>query len=222
MIIKVCGMRKRDNVEHLIAEASPDLMGLIFYPPSKRFVEEGKETPEFFQELSQPKVGVFVNDQLDEIENKIHSYGLSYVQLHGDESPEFIERLKIRSSAVIIKVFRVGPSWNWEQANPFVGVADWFLFDTQTPDYGGSGKTFDWGIFETYPFEVPFLLSGGVEEGQIEAIISLARRTPYFIGVDINSRFEIIPGFKDISRIKRFVEEVRLEYKNAGDSREKQ
>ena len=203
-------MREKENVMRLMEEAAPDLMGLIFYPPSKRYVENGDVTPEFYQKLSQRKVGVFVNSPLDEIERKIKAYGLSHVQLHGDESPEFITLLKKQTSVLIIKVFRIGSTWNWEQANPFVGVADWFLFDTQTPEFGGSGKVFDWGILENYPFKVPFLLSGGLDESQIEAIQSIARSIPNFIGVDINSRFEISPGVKDISRVKTFSAKVRL------------
>jgi phosphoribosylanthranilate isomerase len=211
MIIKVCGMREIENVEQLIAEAAPDLMGLIFYPLSKRYVEGVPVTPEFFQSLNQPKVGVFVNDSLDQIESKIQAYGLSHVQLHGNESPEYIEKLKTRTSVLIIKVFQIGRDWSWDQAQAFVGVADWFLFDTQTPQYGGSGKSFDWGILDTYPFEVPFLLSGGLEEGHIEALTSLASSIPSCIGVDINSRFEVKPGLKDIARVKTFIEKIRLD-----------
>ncbi|HSI76240.1 MAG TPA: phosphoribosylanthranilate isomerase [Lunatimonas sp.] len=211
MIIKVCGMREEENVKKLISDAAPDLMGLIFYPPSSRFVERESIQPEFYKEISQRKVGVFVNESIKEIESKIQLYGLSYVQLHGDESPEFIAALKNQNSALIIKVFRIGPTWDWKQVNPYVGVADWFLFDTQTPDFGGSGKTFDWGILEEYPYHVPFLLSGGLDETHIDAINSLVKRIPYCVGVDINSRFEISPGLKDIARVKTFIEKVRLD-----------
>jgi phosphoribosylanthranilate isomerase len=221
MIIKVCGMREEKNVEQLIADTAPDLMGLIFYPPSARFVEGSDIRASFYKGLTQQKVGVFVNESIEEIVKKILDYGLSHVQLHGDEPPEFIQILKKHSSALIIKVFRVGSAWDWELVERYVGVADWFLFDTQTADYGGSGKTFDWRILETYPYEVPFLLSGGIDEGHIEAINSLAARIPTCIGVDVNSRFEISPGLKDVARVKTFIEKVRLGYMNAGVNREK-
>lgn len=210
MIIKVCGMREEDNVKTLISEAAPDLMGLIFYPPSARYVERDIIRATFYKALSQRKVGVFVNGSKEEIEKKIQTYGLSHVQLHGDESPEFIALLKQHTSAIIIKVFRIGPTWNWKQVQSYVGVADWFLFDTQTPDYGGSGKTFDWGILDTYPYEVPFLLSGGLDETHIDAISSLAIQIPSCMGVDINSKFEISPGLKDVARVKTFIDKVRL------------
>ncbi|WP_158857177.1 phosphoribosylanthranilate isomerase [Lunatibacter salilacus] len=211
MIVKVCGMREEENVKKLISDAAPDLMGLIFYPPSARYVERDDVHPEFYKEFSQKKVGVFVNESNEEIGKKIQTYGLSYVQLHGDESPEFIALLKQHTSAIIIKVFRIGPTWNWKQVQPYVGVADWFLFDTQTPDYGGSGKTFDWGVLEKYPYDMPFLLSGGLDETHIDAINSLVKRVPYCVGVDINSRFEISPGLKDIARVKTFINKVRLD-----------
>ncbi len=219
MIIKVCGMREVENVEQLISNAAPDLMGLIFYPPSARYVAGGGVPSNFYKQLTQRKVGVFVNESAEEIAKKIQTYGLSHVQLHGDESPEFIEKLKLHTSALIIKVFRIGSDWDWEQVSPYVGVADWFLFDTQTPDYGGSGKTFDWGIMETYPHEVPFLISGGIEEGHVDAITSLAKRIPACLGVDINSRFEISPGLKDIAQVKTFIDKVRLGYRTADVSR---
>lgn len=211
MIVKVCGMREEENVKKLILDAAPDLVGLIFYPPSARYVERESVQPAFYKALTQAKVGVFVNESKEEILRKTQAYGLSHIQLHGDESPELITELKEHTSAHIIKVFRIGSTWDWKQANSFVDVADWFLFDTQTAEYGGSGKTFDWGILETYPYDIPFLLSGGVDETQIEAINSLIKRIPYCVGVDINSRFEISPGLKDVARVKTFIDKVRLD-----------
>ena len=214
MIVKVCGMREEENTKKLILDAKPDLMGLIFYAPSARFVERDGVLPEFYKALSQKKVGVFVNESNEGILERIGTYGLSYVQLHGDESPASIVSLKQYTSAIIIKVFRIGPTWNWDQVKSYVGVADWFLFDTETPEYGGSGKTFNWGVLGGYPYQIPFLLSGGLDESHIDAIISLAEQIPFCKGVDINSKFEISPGLKDVARVKTFIDKVRLGYSN--------
>nr|MBI1230838.1 phosphoribosylanthranilate isomerase [Cytophagales bacterium] len=219
MIVKVCGMREEENVALLLAEAAPDLMGLIFYPQSKRYVAENGGSAQFFQQLPQRKVGVFVNETIENVERAIVAYGLSHVQLHGEETPDFIAQLKGRANVVVIKVFPIDSSWEWHFAKDFVGVADWFLFDTSTPEYGGSGKTFDWSVLDGYPFDVPFLLSGGLAEGHIDAICSLVKRVPFCMGVDINSRFETRPGYKDVGRIKLFIDKLKLVTSNADSVR---
>lgn len=210
MIIKVCGMRDQKNILQLLEHPAPDLMGLIFYPPSSRFVGRIDPQPSFYKALEIPKVGVFVDAKPEEIVGLADAYGLDYIQLHGNESPAYILALKEMLSVKYIKVFRVGEEWEWDLAEPFVGLVDIFLFDTQTPMYGGSGKTFGWDTLLDYPFAQPFLLSGGVEDEHHHEILALMEKIPAMKGIDINSKFELEPALKDIDKVKAFINHLRF------------
>ncbi|MCC5938869.1 MAG: phosphoribosylanthranilate isomerase [Lunatimonas sp.] len=212
MIIKVCGMRDPENIRQLIEAPKPDLMGLIFYPKSSRYVAELAEDRGFYRSLDIPKVGVFVNAHIGELVDAVREYGLEYVQLHGDEDLTYIASLRVVLPVKIIKVFRIDTTWEWKYAEPFVNQVDWFLFDTQTPQYGGSGHAFSWDILRSYPFDQPFLLSGGITESHSEEIKALMGAIPAMHGVDINSRFELSPGVKDIAMVKTFMQKLRLTY----------
>lgn len=210
MIVKVCGMYEEENVLQLIQQASPDLMGMIFYEKSPRFVEQNNTIHAgFFKSLPIRKVGVFVNASLQYVIEKVEAYGLAYVQLHGDENSEFTTRLRSASAVKIIKVVRVGDEVDWHALREMEGAVDLFLFDTQTEKFGGSGKQFDWSILERYPFQTDFLLSGGVNSESLGTIQALAIKQPHLIGVDINSKFENDSGKKDINKVKAFVEQCR-------------
>lgn len=209
MIVKVCGMYEEENVLQLIQQVSPDLMGMIFYEKSPRFVEQNNIDVSFFKSLPIGKVGVFVNASLAYVLQKVEAYGLAYVQLHGDEDLEYTRRLRSASSVKIIKVVRVGDEVDWHALRELEAVVDLFLFDTQTEKFGGSGKQFDWSILERYPFQKDFLLSGGVNSGSLGTIQALAIKQPRLIGVDINSKFENESGKKDINKVKAFVEQCR-------------
>lgn len=208
-MIKVCGMREKENILQLIENSSPDLMGLIFYEQSSRFVEKDKVDPGFYKELPISTVGVFVNAELEYILKKINDFGLQYVQLHGNETVDFVSKLKAVAPIKVIKVVCVGEAIHWEELQPFEEVVDMFLFDTQTQKFGGSGKQFDWAVLENFPFRKGFLLSGGVDERSLDTIHALAEKVPKLLGVDINSKFEIQPGLKDIEKVHRFVKEMR-------------
>ncbi|MDN3670256.1 phosphoribosylanthranilate isomerase [Echinicola jeungdonensis] len=207
MQVKVCGMREPENIQTLIREVGPDLMGMIFYPKSSRYAGE-KEGQEF-SSFPVSKVGVFVNASLEEVLGTVNDYGLSFVQLHGDEDLKFVKKLHQQSAVKIIKVFRVEDQVNWKSLEPFEPYIEYFLFDTQTKMYGGSGRKFDWALLEQYPLKKQFLLSGGIDEDSASMIHALANKVPQLVGVDINSKFEESPGLKDIGKIRRFVEALR-------------
>ena len=196
--LKVCGMRNPENIEELI-QIQPELMGFIFYPKSPRFAGDIDENILSRIPISIKKVGVFVNADLDAIVKAVKKYGLSYVQLHGDEELSFAEDLKAKGVKVI-KVFRVMDSIPIVAKN-YVGVADYFLFDTATSSYGGSGRHFDWRILRNYNLSTPFFLSGGVQFEDIEEIKSLS--IDQLEGIDINSKFEIAPGLKDMDLVRK-------------------
>jgi phosphoribosylanthranilate isomerase len=146
---------------------------------------------------------------LENIQKIINDYALNYVQLHGHESPDMVQKIKTNASVGVIKVIRVAEEVDWKEFEPFEKWVDLFLFDTSTKDFGGSGIKFNWAILENYPFQKEFLLSGGVDEESLETISALATKVPQLAGVDINSRFELSPGVKDIRKVSNFVKEVR-------------
>lgn len=206
MLVKVCGMSHKENITELLQQAAPDLMGLIFYNKSPRFVGRKKVDLSFFRTLDVPKVGVFVNAELENILQNIEDFGLEYVQLHGDEPLEFLLQLKSASPVKIIKVIRVGDRVDWPKMKEMEDAVDLFLFDTQTEKFGGSGKQFDWSVLERYPLNKNFILSGGVNSDSLGTIQALAVKVPRLIGLDINSKFEIEAGVKNIDKIRDFIQ----------------
>jgi phosphoribosylanthranilate isomerase len=207
MKIKVCGMRDPENIQNLIREVKPDWMGLIFYSKSPRYVSE--ELAEKIQEVEVPKVGVFVNESIEFVLSKIDEFKLSVLQLHGNESPEYVRELKLKTGKKLWKVISVGETIDWETLRDYVGLVEYFLFDTATVAHGGSGRKFNWQVLESYPFEKGFLLSGGLDEESAIEVLALSERMPKLVGVDLNSKFEDTPGLKNIEKLKQFKSKVR-------------
>ena len=213
MEIKVCGMRDPENIRKLITEVAPNWMGLIFYPKSPRFVPD-KLAPEISM-TDVPKVGVFVNQSVEEIVDKAENFKLSAIQLHGAEPVEFVEELAGKVDAEVWKVISVDQNISWTNLEGYIPFVSKFLFDTATPAFGGSGRKFDWNVLETYPFDKGFLLSGGLDGDSAGEILDLARRVGQLQGVDLNSKFEDAPGFKNIEKLKDFKQ--RLIHSEAGN-----
>lgn len=203
MLIKVCGMREPENIRD-VAALQPDMMGFIFYPSSARYA--GNLAP---SETTCPgirKVGVFVNEQRERSLQLALRYRLDAVQLHGEETPEACRFLRNRGLQVIKALGIESPS-DFLRTSAYEAVCDLFVFDTKTTSYGGSGRCFDWSLLEEYKGTVPFLLSGGLA---LEHAAQLKRIThPRFVGVDVNSRFELAPGLKDCETLSRFLQILR-------------
>jgi phosphoribosylanthranilate isomerase len=206
MQIKVCGMRNPDNIQNLIQEVRPDWMGLIFYSKSPRYVSE--DFAESIRLAEVPKVGVFVNESIDFVLSKIDEFKLSNIQLHGNESPEYVQELKLRTAKKLWKVISVRETIDWETLRDYIGLVEYFLFDTATSTHGGSGRKFNWKVLEGYPFEKGFLLSGGLDEESFKEVLELANQLPQLVGVDLNSKFEDSPGLKNIEKLKKFKERL--------------
>ena len=202
MELKVCGMREPENIRSLISEVKPEWMGLIFYPKSSRYVSD--EHAAELKELPVRKVGVFVNESESEILIKADQFGLSAIQLHGTESPDFVNSLAEKTMAELWKVISVGEEIDWKSLEGYLPLVSKFLFDTATAAHGGSGKRFDWKVLETYPFHKGFLLSGGLDEESAEEVLALRKQIPQLQGVDLNSKFEDAPGLKNIEKLKNF------------------
>lgn len=202
MKIKVCGMRENQNIQELVA-LNPDYIGFIFYPKSARYVVD-KLDKEILKQIpsSVQKVGVFVNESFSEIENYVKEYQLDVLQLHGKETPTECEALK-SLKLPIIKAFSVGENFDFTQLTSYQEVCDFFLFDTKGKEYGGNGLTFDWKILADYENSKPFFLSGGLDAQNISQVNELSSLNLY--GVDVNSKFEIEPAYKNISLLKESV-----------------
>lgn len=199
MKLKVCGMKYSQNIEDL-ASLNPDFMGFIFYLGSKRCADY-QELKDDIQNLDQEikRVGVFVNQAIPEVLTICDELHLDYAQLHGNESLDFITELKL-SGIKIIKVFHIDAHFNWNKCKKFVGLSDYFLFDTACSNYGGSGKQFDWTLLKEYKDNLPFLLSGGIDLEHLSIIKEL--QLPYLAGIDVNSRFEFATGIKDLKKLQ--------------------
>lgn len=196
MKVKVCGMKYPDNIQS-VAALQPDYLGLIFYPASPRYAASLNVNELQMLPLTTKKVGVFVNEDLQKTEEIIQQYQLQAVQLHGNESPEICAALK--NKAEVIKAFGVDESFDFHQLEPYADFVDYFLFDTKTAAHGGSGKAFNWQILQNYHLKIPFFISGGLSNENIKDVLTLNH--PAFYGVDLNSRFELEPGLKDLEKL---------------------
>lgn len=206
MELKVCGMREPENIRSLISEVKPDWMGLIFYPKSQRYVSD--EHAAELKDFPVKKVGVFVNESEAEILIKADQFGLSAIQLHGSESPDFVKSLAQKTKAELWKVISVAEEIDWKSLEGYLPLVSKFLFDTATVAHGGSGKKFDWRVLETYPFDKGFLLSGGLDEDSAGEVLALRKQIPQLQGVDLNSKFEDSPGLKNIEKLIRFKNKI--------------
>ena len=285
-LIKVCGMRDAQNIRE-VAALGVNLIGLIFYPKSPRYVEsissdagiipdyssltpdplpEGEGRNMLDKQLKEeetkgetrnkqpvsaqlkstqskapfnkvttplslgegqgdeavegqggeaaiPKfVGVFVNDMPQNIVTAVYNYHLSYVQLHGDESPVMIDNLRrtlvpdIAPQIKIIKAISVSSAEDLKRCEPYEGHVDLFLFDTKCKGYGGSGQKYDWSVLEAYTGQTPFLLSGGIGPDDADRLRDFHH--PQCVGIDLNSKFETTPGMKDINLLQNFLHQL--------------
>lgn len=208
MKIKVCGLADANSINN-IAEMYPDWMGFIFYPKSLRYVYhlwDENTLKDILATVSVPKVAVFVNETIENIINIVNHLGIDTVQLHGEEDIAFCKQLQDNGLRVI-KTFRIHPDFDWDSTEAFLPYCNLYLFDTYTPEYGGSGKTFDWHLLHQYVHKKHFLLSGGIDIRDIEKIVKLDH--PMLHGIDINSKFEISPGIKDENKVFLAIQKIR-------------
>ena len=204
--LKVCGMRDHQNILDVSALV-PDFMGFIFYRESKRYVGDDFQIPPSFPK-SIKKVGVFVNEEIDVIIQKAVRHQLDFVQLHGDEQP--LDCKKLKSKVGVINVFLIDEKFQFNSLKPYVPFVDYFLFDTKSESYGGSGKTFDWNLLNNYNEPVPFFLSGGLNPDNIKSALQLNH--PKFFAFDVNSGAESKPAKKDIRKLNSIFNILNSDY----------
>lgn len=211
-------MRDADNIRDISA-LGVDMIGLIFYPPSPRYVQQFSSgagiIPDYAPDMGKTplRVGVFVDDMPQNIVTRVYNYKLDYIQLHGNEPRETLENLRatidpdIKPKVKIIKAISVSSAEDIKKYKEYVGAADLFLFDTECKTVGGSGEQFDWQVLQAYDGDVPFLLSGGIGPDDAERIQNFHH--PKCIGIDLNSKFEIEPALKDVEKLKQFLVKVK-------------
>lgn len=211
-------MRDADNIRDISA-LGVDMIGLIFYPPSPRYVQQFSSgagiIPDYAPDMGKTplRVGVFVDDMPQNIVTRVYNYKLDYIQLHGNEPRETLENLRatidpdINPKIKIIKAISVSSAEDIKKYKEYVGAADLFLFDTECKTVGGSGEQFDWQVLQAYDGDVPFLLSGGIGPDDVERIKNFHH--PKCIGIDLNSKFEIEPALKDVEKLKQFLVKVK-------------
>ncbi|GAB4421702.1 MAG: phosphoribosylanthranilate isomerase [Bacteroidia bacterium] len=200
--LKVCGLREPDNIEAILQRVQPDYLGFIFYERSARYVG-GKLPPFFARQLDTVrKVGVFVDEKTARIADVAGDYGLDVVQLHGNESPEACAALQAQGLTVV-KVFSVGADFDFGRMAAYTPHVDAFLFDTPGKHPGGNGYPFDWDLLQQYASERPFWLSGGIGPESLPHLQAFSHVRWQVI--DVNSRFELNPGQKNVEMLESFV-----------------
>ena len=210
MNIKVCGITQFKQLQQLEA-LNIDYAGLIFYKDSPRYMGDkitGKQVKEADFDLK--KVGVFVNPGYSELLEAIDEYGLDIVQLHGNETPELCEELS--AEVEVIKAFRITGDGSInidDMVADYDAVCDYYLFDTAglKESFGGTGQQFDWGILKKAKIEKPFFLSGGIGADDAQKVKTF--KHPDFFAIDVNSKFEMAPGIKDMAALLKFLQSLK-------------
>ncbi len=197
-------MRDPENIREA-EKLAIDLMGFIFWHKSSRNVSE---MPSYLP-TRQKRVGVFVDADIKEVTEKAKEYALDLIQLHGKETPDYIQRLRSlcpqrgdRATA-IIKALNIADTEDLAQTAQYEGIVDYFLFDTKSKLVGGNGTQFDWSVLQAYQGDTPFILSGGIGPDDAEKVKNFQH--PMCAGIDLNSRFETAPALKDIQLLNHFI-----------------
>ena len=209
MKLKICGLTKPDQIQELI-ELKTDFLGFIFYEKSPRYVLDHLSLNEISGIKHSGKVGVFVNETVENIAAVAENAALNYIQLHGDEDENYVTELrsKLNSEIKIIKVIRIGNQTTEELQKTIdhqPSAINFILFDTDSKAFGGTGKTFDWQILNGLEITKPYFLSGGISLENIHQL-STINHQPF--SLDINSKFETEPGVKDLQKIKQLYEKL--------------
>ena len=187
-----------------VNQLSIDMVGFNFYPDSARYFENSANKS-MVEDEQFKRVGVFVNASLENVKLKVEQFKLDYVQLHGGESPEYCAQ--VAKTCPVIKAFGLNNQFDFNQLNLYEQFVSFFLFDTRSQNYGGSGVKFDWVVLEEYNGAKPFMLSGGIHLSDIDGVLDL--KHPQLFAIDVNSGFEIAPGIKNIELLKKLTDRLR-------------
>lgn len=203
--VKICGITTLEDAR-FVAGALADYLGFIFYNKSPRYIEPAKAGAIINWIEGPQKVGVFVNQALDDVNDISTQTGIDLVQLHGDESSGYCDMINFP----VIKAFHITSETKPDELASDIAVyknsADYFLFDTKIDGlYGGTGQTFDWSLLENLSMGKPFFLSGGLNTNNVQQAIE--KVSPDV--VDLSSGLEESPGLKDFDKIEDFFDVMR-------------
>jgi len=200
-------MRNADNIRE-VESLGIDWMGFIFWPKSSRYVSE---MPAYLPTKCK-RVGVFVDASIGDVMTIAEQYQLHLIQLHGQESPSYIAQLKSHLETLggiqLIKAFNIATQTDLAATKPYESIVQYFLFDTKGKSVGGNGLKFDWSVLQAYQGQTPFILSGGIGPDDAERV--LAFHHDKCVGIDLNSKFELSPGLKDVKKLHRFIKELSI------------
>lgn len=203
--IKICGNNSLVNSLE-VAKLMPSMMGFIFYGPSKRFATL-QEVEKITSEISHVQTtGVFVNEKMSVISETAKKLNLAGIQLHGNEEPDICSQL--REYAFVIKALNGNAENLQELINKYENCVDYYLLDNMDENYGGSGRHFELNNLQNIRFPHPFILAGGIGPDDTDMINKL-KLNKMFYGVDLNSRFELSPGIKDINSLQNFIRSIQ-------------
>ncbi|QZT35870.1 phosphoribosylanthranilate isomerase [Halosquirtibacter xylanolyticus] len=198
-------MTQNNNISDL-TQIDINLLGLIQYKRSPRYVDLKDIDWELLKGTKIKPVAVFVNNPIEEIREVLLNTPITTIQLHGKESPSMCKALQ-NLGYTVIKALGVDSEFEWLECEKYIDNIDFFLFDTKSIQHGGTGVKFNWDLLHSYPYSTPFFLSGGISNDDLSTLKNNIH--PYMIGVDVNSRFEVSPGVKEINDINTFVNHLR-------------
>jgi len=209
VLVKICGLKTPDALDAAL-EAGADFVGFVFFPPSPRNlgIEAARALGERVQRRAK-KVALSVDATDNELERAIEALKPDMLQLHGKESPERVVAVRSRFGLPVMKALPIEQKSDLAPIRIYEKVADWMLFDGRAPREatrpGGLGKTFDWALLENLDLTIPFMLSGGLDAGNIAEALRITRAP----AVDVSSGVERAPGEKDPEKIRAFVQAAR-------------
>ena len=214
LLVKICGLRSPEALDAALA-AGADMVGFVFFPPSPRHVgfEAARVLGARVQNRAQ-KVALSVDASDAELDQLVEALQPDLLQLHGRETPERVATLRSRFHLPVMKALPVETKSDLAPIRIYEKVADRILFDARAPREatrpGGLGKSFDWSLLEGLDLQVPFVLSGGLDAGNVAS----ALRITGALSVDVSSGVERAPGDKDPDKIHAFVRAARAAFRS--------
>jgi phosphoribosylanthranilate isomerase len=206
--IKICGLKTPEAVERAVSRGATHI-GFIFFPKSPRNI--APETAAELADLVRSKVtivAVTVDANEEELDDIVHVLKPDIIQMHGHETPDRILQVKALYGLPVMKAFSVREAVDLERVDPYLGVADRFLFDAKAPAGselpGGNGVSFDWNIMASLDASVDYMLSGGLNKDNIGLALASTRAR----GVDVSSGVESAPGVKDVAMMDAFFDAI--------------
>jgi phosphoribosylanthranilate isomerase len=209
LIVKICGLSTPEALD-VALDAGADMVGFVFFPPSPRNVMLGVSRAFGARVHGRARKVALTVDADDALFDAIvENLQPDLLQLHGKETPARMAALRKRFGLPLMKAIPVETESDLALIATYEPVADRLLFDARAPREatrpGGLGKSFDWHLLENLDLKLPFMLSGGLDAGNVAQALRITRAS----GVDVSSGVESAPGVKDLEKIRAFIQAAR-------------